>query len=93
VNIPEINQVMKETCEFVRYSDHTLWYAIHYFVPAGTEVSNGYAVVGEVFEFPVPVDDAGAGNFERDMKAINLMRWIRKHIEFLTDARKAEGLT
>jgi hypothetical protein len=92
--IPTIAQIMKETCEFVRYTDHTLWYAIYYFVPAASVIpdlkhTTGYAVLSEVFEFPIPLDEDAMGiELQRDMKAINLMRWIRKHIEFLTEARK-----
>lgn len=35
------------------------------------------------FEFPIPVDDAGGGAFGPTEKGLTLMRWIRKHIEFL----------
>ena len=33
------------------------------------------------FLFPVPIDDTGDGQFNRDIKAITLMRWIRKAIK------------
>ncbi len=44
------------------------------------------------FEFPVPVSDRGeVGNatFLAEDKAIYFMRYIRKYIQFLDDARKA----
>lgn len=33
------------------------------------------------FTFPIPISDAGTGIFDNEMKAIHLMRWIRKHLE------------
>jgi len=39
-----------------------------------------------LFDFPIPVSDAGGGEFGSSEKATTLMRWIRKHIEYLTEA-------
>lgn len=41
------------------------------------------------FEFPIPIEDTGNGIFEAEMKAITLMRWIRKHLALIkeNDAR------
>ncbi len=33
------------------------------------------------FEFPVPISDCGESTFFNEHPAIELMRWIRKHIE------------
>ncbi len=33
------------------------------------------------FEFPVPIDDTGEGQFLAEDKAIIFMRYIRKHLE------------
>ncbi|MCF7826213.1 MAG: hypothetical protein K9M55_05855 [Candidatus Marinimicrobia bacterium] len=47
------------------------------------------------FEFPVPVGDrkeVGNATFLAEDKAIYFMRYIRKHIQFLDDARlEAQG--
>ena len=46
----------------------------------------------EGFEFPVPVTDrkeVGNATFLAEDKAIYFMRYIRKHMQFLDDARKA----
>lgn len=46
------------------------------------------------FEFPVPVNDrkeVGNATFLAEDKAIYFMRYIRKHIQFLEDA-KAEAM-
>ena len=59
------NLVKNTTAEFVCYRDGDLWYRI--------EASN--------FEFPVPISDTGTGIFTAQVKAITLMRWIRKHLE------------
>jgi hypothetical protein len=36
---------------------------------------------GEMWEFPVPLDDIGTATLNRTDKAITFMRWIRKAIE------------
>src|SRR4051794_19361406 len=32
------------------------------------------------FDFPIPIRDTGSGVFKAEDKAINFMRWIRKHL-------------
>lgn len=39
------------------------------------------------FEFPVPISDTGAAAFNNEDKAILFMRWIRKHIELIKNAK------
>jgi len=43
------------------------------------------------FQFPVPVSDAGSATFNREEKAILLMRYIRKHLQKTTAARLAQN--
>jgi len=43
------------------------------------------------FEFPVPISDAGTAVFNAHDHAILFMRWIRKHIKMLEEARRAES--
>jgi len=40
------------------------------------------------FKFPVPINDTGTATFNAQDKGILFMRWIRKHIIFLEEARK-----
>jgi hypothetical protein len=40
------------------------------------------------FEFPVPIEDCGDGVFLVEDKAMLFMRYIRKHIKYLEDAKK-----
>jgi len=35
------------------------------------------------FEFSIPTSDTGSGQFETEMKAITLMRWINKQFELI----------
>lgn len=44
----------------------------------------------KTFEFPVPITDTGTGNFPASIKAITLMRWIRKHLIMLEEARQSQ---
>lgn len=63
--------VKNTTAIFVCYRDGDLWYRIT--VEGSTEPA--------IFEFPVPVADTGTGIFTAEIKAITLMRWIRKQLD------------
>lgn len=78
--IPTIKQVMREYATFTRYEDNKLWYQISWLDNEDHP---------HLFDFPVPVDDAGGGSFTSHERALTLMRWLRKHIEFLNEAVKA----
>jgi hypothetical protein len=39
------------------------------------------------FEFPVPIADTGTGIFLHEDRAIVFMRWIRRHLELIEQAR------
>lgn len=39
-------------------------------------------------DFPIPISDTGNGIFLPKDKSIIFMRWIRKHMKFIEDARK-----
>jgi hypothetical protein len=68
-----IRDLVKGThAEFVCYRDGDLWYQI-------VRPDDGESRAP--FEFPVPVSDTGSGIFSARVKAITLMRWIRKHTE------------
>ena len=43
------------------------------------------------FQFPVPIEDAGSATFNKEEKAILLMRYIRKHLQNVDDARDAQN--
>lgn len=45
------------------------------------------------FEFPVPIRDTGTGIFLAEDKAILFMRYIRKHLEYLTKAKEDQQCT
>ncbi|MEM8617698.1 MAG: hypothetical protein AAGF20_12300 [Pseudomonadota bacterium] len=46
-----------------------------------------YQIDGD-FVFPVPVEDAGSATFHSEEKALLLMRYIRKHLKHLEDAKR-----
>jgi hypothetical protein len=39
------------------------------------------------FEFPVPIHDTGDGAFFNEDNAMLFMRWIRKHVEMINNAK------
>jgi hypothetical protein len=67
MNIPIKTIVKDTTADFICYRDGDLWYRV---------TGEGFT-----FEFPVPISDTGNGIFPAQIKAITLMRWIRKHLE------------
>ncbi len=81
---------------FVCYRDGDLWYRIEVTdEPSISNTPEATAEVSEetrvsitsevadssVFDFPVPVGDTGTGVFNSRVKAVTLMRWVRKHFE------------
>jgi hypothetical protein len=62
-------------------------------VVSGTTAEFDYYMDGNLwyrvgdFKFPIPMDETRGGCFNRDIKAITLMRWIRKHLEELKAAK------
>lgn len=38
-------------------------------------------------EFPVPPEDTKGADFFAEMRSVTMMRWIRKHLEHLKQAR------
>ena len=45
------------------------------------------------FKFPVPIDDIGNATFLAEDKAILFMRYIRKHLKTIEDARAEQQQT
>jgi len=43
------------------------------------------------FEFPVPIEDIGNATFLAEDKAILFMRYIRKHLEMVEEARNQQN--
>lgn len=41
------------------------------------------------FNFPVPITDAGTAVFKAQDKALLFMRWIKRHIKQIEDAKMA----
>lgn len=83
MKLPRITQVAKGLAKFLRYQDGNLWYSVPWI-----EDDNS---ASHDFEFPIPVDDAGGGEFLPVDKALTFMRWMRKHLEYLNGAL-AEGV-
>jgi hypothetical protein len=73
--------------QFVRYHDGQLWYVVAY-----TTGVLGLPMDGEYFEFPVPVSDIGTATFLAKDRAMLFMRYIRKHMEMLEEAKKQKDV-
>ena len=76
MNMTLKNLVKNTIAEFVCYRDGDLWYRI-----VGQSAPEAGSCEDFCFEFPVPVADTGTGVFSSKIKAITLMRWVRKHFE------------
>lgn len=66
--------------EFEYYIDGNLWYSVLYATDSG---------LLDNFKFPVPISDIGNATFNRVEKAILMMRYIRKHLDTMKEARNA----
>lgn len=80
MRLPKLTDLAKGIAEFDRYEGGSLWYKSFW----SYEEENGDIFLCR-FEFPVPVLDSPdtGGSFGAKEKGITLMRWIRKHLEFL----------
>lgn len=76
MNMTLKNLVKNTMAEFVCYRDGDLWYRI-----TGNIASSACSDKEFTFEFPVPISDTGTGVFPAQIKAITLMRWVRKHFD------------
>ncbi|CAN5694032.1 hypothetical protein BH10CYA1_BH10CYA1_04640 [soil metagenome] len=76
MNVTLKTLIKDNIANFVCYRDGDLWYRIE--VSGSPETSEQF-----VFDFPVPIGDTGTGVFNADVKAVTLMRWVRKHFEII----------
>lgn len=61
-----------KTAKFLHFKHGSLWYV--------TECG---------FEFPVPAEDiTGESELHTEERAMALMKWIRKHLEFINDSKR-----
>lgn len=81
MNLPGIIELARGQAVFEKYQDGKLWYSIPY--GWHEDPLDGSSRYLKTFTFPIPVDDAGGGEFLPADKALTFMRWIRKHLEFL----------
>lgn len=84
--IPKITDLVRpgQLAQFVRFDGDALWYCVTW-VEGGSCNADPDKKVGN-FEFPIPVTDTTGGVFLRTDKSSIFMRWMRKHIEFLSKA-------
>lgn len=94
MKLPRIIDVVKHNAKFERYEDGVLWYSIDWSSPESIDSCPTLPAIDGTFSFPVPVigtNDSG-GTFGATEKGIVLMRWIRKHLEYLNGALVNEEL-
>lgn len=78
MKLPRITQLVREQAGFTHYEDGKLWYQVTWSQDDGSW--------GGIFDFPIPIDDAGGGKFLPIDRALTFMRWMRKHLEYLQSA-------
>lgn len=88
MNIKDI--VRGTTVEFVGYCKGNLWYRIGFgdmitYTNFGADEPN--QIRRKEIIFPVPIEDTGDGVFPAKIKAISLMRYVRKHIKSINDEK------
>ena len=73
----ELKFYLEGKCEFQFYKDSQLWYRTQF----GS------------FVFPVPVEDIGTATFNRIEKSSLMMRYIRKHLRVIENAKNVSDQT
>lgn len=99
MRLPTLKDLVKatNTVRFVRYHDGNLWYSCPWLedmrepTPPGAVRLDVYIFPAKrEFEFPVPVSDIGNATFLAEDRAPLFMRYIRKHLELLEEAKKGQ---
>jgi hypothetical protein len=68
--------------KFDKYFDGQLWYTVF------TKEVDGHS--DAICNFPVPISDIGTATFLAEDKPLLFMRYIRKHLQMLEDAKDAD---
>lgn len=84
--IQPIKTIARGVARFVKFQDGKLWYVVTCADGDGRVGCGNFEVD---FEFPIPVEDAGGGEFLPSDKALRFLRWIRKHHQYLSAAPDA----
>ena len=71
-----------------KVSDHVKGEARFEFYRAG---QLWYRTTDTNFDFPIPMEDTEGATFNATHKSINLMRWIRKHLNVCIEAAEARA--
>lgn len=81
---------------FSFYRDGELWYKAKWTTKVEVPSTNGVASYTREnyhwFEFPIPPEDMKGALFKAEDKSVLFMRFIRKHLEFLEESMKSEGV-
>lgn len=96
--------VQKRTVEFVRLDrtgeNAAVWYRVTPSSKIGGRANESGLTTYETewlrlpaFEFPIPLEETAGAEFLATDKAIVFMRWIRRHVELLNEAKQAAEAT
>ena len=78
MKLPTLVQIAKGWAHFELYADGELHYRLDW--------TDG--IEEEHLEFRIPIDDSGSGAFTPIMRGIEVLRWVRKHVEVIENERK-----
>jgi len=81
---PTLVELARGKATFIKYQDFQLWYSVKW----EREIGSDGTVLRSHFDFPIPVNDAGGGEFLPEDKGLTFLRWIRPHLELLELGRK-----
>jgi hypothetical protein len=76
VTLPTGIEAAQDTVEFQYFQENNLWYRLK---------TSG-------FHFPIPVSDTNEGIFKATMKGIEVLRWVRHHVEFIKNSMESESI-
>lgn len=85
MKLPTLTQIAKGEAFFSKYSLGELWYVLFWREDGGSIEQGCDNVHQWALDFPIPVSDAGDGDFFYFMKGLNILRWARKYVEAIKE--------
>lgn len=79
-----MTEIARGQARFMKYRSGELWYDLYWNASDDDLDDQGFPRLHpRRLSFPIPLDDAGDGDFTPEMKGMQVLRWARKYVERL----------
>lgn len=89
MKLPTLTQIGKGEAYFLKYRSGELWYSLFWREDGGPVGQTCDGVKQHCLDFPIPISDSGDGDFIQTMSGMSVLRWVRKHVELIRQARES----